>query len=313
MPRQNSEGDEDGDGSRAKPLAASTETARFSLPVHPYCDTFPLMSDRRELADDISVNGLTEPIVVHEGQIVDGRNRFLACIEAGVEPRYVEWAAIYDGPMSTESWIWSKNVQRRHLTPEQIATAYVIAEQWGLRQQASLAQADGRRLGGQTAGRGRPKGDSLLAISPASNASEVGSGPDENPRAQVDVEPKGHSTGRRRRVMEECGVTDYIAKQVLEVERGAPELLREVAQGKAKLCRAAKTARTQILAKAVGPGSASADNPATAPEAHRLSEDRLERLIKRAVRAVEKILAEVPEEQQHKFKAEVTQTVLRLA
>jgi len=45
------------------------------------------------LAEDIRANGLREPIVLFEGAILDGRNRYRACIAAGVDPRF----EIYDG------------------------------------------------------------------------------------------------------------------------------------------------------------------------------------------------------------------------
>src|SRR5919206_4489057 len=45
--------------------------------THPGCDLFPLMSDEdlAALADDIGRNGLHTPIIIHEGRILDGRNR----------------------------------------------------------------------------------------------------------------------------------------------------------------------------------------------------------------------------------------------
>ena len=42
------------------------------------------------LSQDIRINGLLHPIVVHRGQIVDGR--LLACRERDIEPRFVESA-----------------------------------------------------------------------------------------------------------------------------------------------------------------------------------------------------------------------------
>ena len=43
------------------------------------------------LAEDIRANGLLNDIVLHQGKILDGRNRYLACGMAGVEPRLREW------------------------------------------------------------------------------------------------------------------------------------------------------------------------------------------------------------------------------
>jgi hypothetical protein len=54
--------------------------------VHPAAALFPLMNGEElgALAMDIKENGLKEAIVVIDGMILDGRNRFLACRRAGV-------------------------------------------------------------------------------------------------------------------------------------------------------------------------------------------------------------------------------------
>jgi hypothetical protein len=66
---------------------------RHGMPVHPVCGLFPLMSeaDLMKLQEDIKENGLKLPIVIHEGQVLDGRDRLNACVRAGVEPRFEEW------------------------------------------------------------------------------------------------------------------------------------------------------------------------------------------------------------------------------
>ncbi len=70
------------------------------------------------LVRDIVANGLLEPITLHtDGSILDGRNRYRACIEARVEPAFVTW----DGPPNPVAFVISKNLARRHLTTKQRA------------------------------------------------------------------------------------------------------------------------------------------------------------------------------------------------
>ena len=58
------------------------------LTLHPACKLFPKLSkeELKELAADIKAKGLLNLIVLYEGQILDGRNRFLACKIAKVSP-----------------------------------------------------------------------------------------------------------------------------------------------------------------------------------------------------------------------------------
>lgn len=69
----------------------------------------------RELAKDIKENGLREPIWLYEKQIIDGRNRYRACIEVDVKPRFQEW----DGNGSLAAFVISLNLHRRHLSESQ--------------------------------------------------------------------------------------------------------------------------------------------------------------------------------------------------
>ncbi len=83
---------------------------------HRYADLFPMISggEFEEFKNDISANGLREPIWLYEGQILDGRNRYKACIESGVEPRFNEYSG--NDPVS---FVISLNLQRRHLDDSQ--------------------------------------------------------------------------------------------------------------------------------------------------------------------------------------------------
>jgi hypothetical protein len=110
---------------------------------HPVCSLFPLMNkeDLRALAEDIKANGQLEPVVMHEGRVLEGRNRVRACRMAGVKPRTTEW----DGNGSALEFVISKNLARRHLTSSQRA-AIAVKLLPMLEKEARERQRAGKRL-----------------------------------------------------------------------------------------------------------------------------------------------------------------------
>ena len=93
---------------------------RVGAPIqfHPFADIFPLLEGEAFAAfvENIKANGLLESIVVFEGKILDGRNRYRACLEAGIEPDFVDYSG--DDPLSD---VLSWNLHRRHLNESQRA------------------------------------------------------------------------------------------------------------------------------------------------------------------------------------------------
>jgi N6-adenosine-specific RNA methylase IME4/ParB-like chromosome segregation protein Spo0J len=93
----------------------------MSFPAHPLAEIFPLMpiegAEAAELAASIKANGLHDAIVIHDGMVLDGRNRQNACEAAGVEPRY-EPLPVGQEPLA---FIIDKNLKRRHLNESQRA------------------------------------------------------------------------------------------------------------------------------------------------------------------------------------------------
>lgn len=110
---------------------------------HPLCTLLPEPS-AQEFADlkaDILQNGLIDPIILLEDKILDGRSRYTACTELGVEPTFVEFGTL--GIKSPVFYIVSKNLKRRHLSTEQrgITAAKLIAMSEGGMTKATAAKA----------------------------------------------------------------------------------------------------------------------------------------------------------------------------
>ena len=93
-------------------------TDRPEFEFHPLADFFPILEgeELQALADDIKEHGQRQPIVMHEGKVLDGRNRYLACRMAETEPEVVD----YDGTDAL-SFVVSLNWKRRHLNTSQRA------------------------------------------------------------------------------------------------------------------------------------------------------------------------------------------------
>jgi ParB family transcriptional regulator, chromosome partitioning protein len=88
--------------------------------AHPIADIFPEMSpeDYTRLIFSVKRDGLLEPIWLYEGCILDGRHRYKACAESGVEPRFEIFEGTHDDAMT---FSLALNLNRRHMTTEQKA------------------------------------------------------------------------------------------------------------------------------------------------------------------------------------------------
>jgi ParB-like chromosome segregation protein Spo0J len=98
------------------------------------------MSDAEfdSLVTDIKQNGQLDSIIItHNNEIVDGRHRYRACRQLGIEPRTTPW----DGNGSIEAFVISKNLRRRQLDASQramAAAAYATLKRGGDKLSANL-------------------------------------------------------------------------------------------------------------------------------------------------------------------------------
>ena len=86
---------------------------RQEFPVSEYAMLFPDMDpgDYEMLVSSIRDGGLLEPIAVWRGEVLDGRHRLRACLETGVEPRFVH----LDDAIDPVQYVLAMNVARRHM------------------------------------------------------------------------------------------------------------------------------------------------------------------------------------------------------
>jgi hypothetical protein len=85
---------------------------------HPLADIFPLIEGQayQDLMADVLRHGVREPVWLHEGRILDGRNRYRAATAVGVKFE----TRTYEGNEAA-AFVVSLNLHRRHLSESQRA------------------------------------------------------------------------------------------------------------------------------------------------------------------------------------------------
>jgi len=89
-----------------------------TLEPHPFSAMFPPITaeDFDKLAADIKLHGLRQHIVLYQGKILDGNNRYRACSLAGIKPTFADFTGI---DADARNYVISANIHRRHLSPDQ--------------------------------------------------------------------------------------------------------------------------------------------------------------------------------------------------
>lgn len=92
----------------------------FKYDFHSLAELFPLIEGQEfdALKEDVRRNGIIVPIILHQGKILDGRNRYRAAQAAGhtfTERDFRDLAAGLD----PKAFVISANIARRQLTSKQ--------------------------------------------------------------------------------------------------------------------------------------------------------------------------------------------------
>lgn len=134
------------------------DTEKKRLDRHDYAKLFPQMPDDRyaALRDDIEQHGQYDPILMMDGMVVDGVHRWKACHELGLTCKAVDWTGSEEDLLD---FVVSHNLQRRHLTPSQLAAvAYKLLPLY--EEQAKARMSKGGKKGGKHKGK---KGQATVA------------------------------------------------------------------------------------------------------------------------------------------------------
>jgi hypothetical protein len=98
-----------------------------NIEFHQFADLFPMMQadEFSSLVENIKQHGLREKVWLFQGKILDGRNRYKACLQSGITPEFRQFTG--DENQALQAVI-SWNLERRHLSSSQKAAIGVELE-----------------------------------------------------------------------------------------------------------------------------------------------------------------------------------------
>jgi len=203
------------------------------LPEHPAAALFPLMDDARfaSLVESIrSPRGLIHPIVLCDGAILDGRNRYRACIQAGVEPRFTTYDG--DDPVAHS---WKLNAERRDLPNGQRAAIWLeaVGRSGELRRLVDRVEAEANRKRSEKAKAGKVGRASAKAKKDATFSDPTTSGA-----------TKPHSKAGAEALAEASGTDRGSIERQSKLREDRPDLAEKVRAGVLK-----ETAAMRLLKK----------------------------------------------------------------
>jgi len=203
--------------------AASSQTYES----HPIADIWPLLSDEelQELAEDIKQRGLLNPIVLYEGKILDGRNRFKACQLAGIVPKTLQYKG--DEPIAHALAL---NEKRRHLTKSQRAALAVEIEPMFEAEAKKRQQASGGNH--NQGGRNQHTEEELRTV-------------EEKIPQPTKNEPKKRKEQSRQQAAKALDTNERYVSQAKKIRNEAPEVFEDVKQGKLTLQQATKATKAK--------------------------------------------------------------------
>ena len=200
----------------------------MSYTTHEAANAFPMMDGKSlgELTEDIRKNGLKVPVALYEGKVLDGRNRMLACNDAGVRPDFQDITSSVDDPYM---WVWSLNGERRHLGSQE-QKALIWRKLHGMSEEMQKERARIKREADKArseAAKGRERNaDGTLAASGSTDCTTTGS--KRNKTREAEAKAAGVNKGALARADALLNESPEYAAKVAEGEMTFAEARREI-------------------------------------------------------------------------------------
>jgi N6-adenosine-specific RNA methylase IME4 len=202
---------------------------------HPAADVFPMMTPDvfEEHKADIKANGQMQPITICEGMILDGRNRYKACMELEIAPMTVTYIG------NPWTYAWSANGSRRDLQEVQRAMIHLLcnqgSEKWEKKNKNIADEANAKRSAaakGQHAVSAPRRGETLVVV-------------------QSEQQPKADRAKGRASRAAEANVTSSTQAKAEQIFNSRPDLAKNVAAGTLKPAEALRVMKRDKIAKEV--------------------------------------------------------------
>ena len=192
---------------------------------HPLADIFPLMTEGEieDMALSLERTRQREPIVLYQGMILDGRNRYRACKAANLPPV----TRIYDPERDGHSpltFVMDQNLERRHLTVGQRAAAAQTA-----------LQAQEKEAKAATAYKAHQEAKSDNSHKDTNNQSDQNAG--------IPAKPAKKKT--QAEVAKQMGVSEKSVERAKALQEKDPEEAHAVAKGEKTLHEATEAAKAK--------------------------------------------------------------------
>lgn len=188
------------------------------MEFHSIANVWPMMDEEKlqELVEDIKVNGLINPIWTYEGKVLDGRNRYRACLLANIKPTLKAYTG--DNPTA---FAVSLNDRRRHMNKGALAAVAV--------ELLPFFEEDARKRKSANGGdRKSEKVKSEVEFFPPPIATGI-------KMQSIEIGSQVHHSKARDEAAKSVGVNERYIQDAKKVKNEAPEVFERMKAGKITL------------------------------------------------------------------------------